>query len=82
MKFEDYKHDAKIFLERKLSALYLNKKREEKLELLEECLTLAFNNDVLPSRLAYFVIESDDFMEAKTQIELEKYGFGLSGIGA
>lgn len=67
MKFEDYKHDAKIFLERKLTALYL---------------TLAFSNDVLPSRLAYFVIESDDFMESKTQIELEKYGFGLSGIGS
>ena len=76
MKFEDYKHDAKIFLERKLSALYLNEKREEKLELLEECLTLAFNDDVLPSRLAYFVRESDDLSEAKTRIAQEKYGFG------
>lgn len=72
MKIKEYRNQAKFFLERKITALYLNSKRDEKLDLLENCLTLAFSNDVLPSRLAYFVRECDDYMAVKVRIQQEK----------
>ena len=68
MKFEDYKHDAKIFLERKIRAWYLNEKREVKFELLENCLTLAFRRGVAPSRFASIVAGCDDELSVKIRI--------------
>ena len=68
MKFQDYKKEAKIFLERKIIAWYLNSKRDEKLDLLENCLTLAFKRDVAPSRFASIVAECDDEISVKIRI--------------
>lgn len=70
MKFEDYKHDAKIFLERKIIAWYLNEKKEVKFELLEKCLILAFRGGVAPSRFASIVAECDDEISVKIRISL------------